>query len=126
MPRAKPMKKFIALALITLSGAAGAVPGGLIDILPRGNFICELPGDASGPAGLHVQDADFTIINDSSYRNGQGDGIYLLTGNKVIMTSGPMNGTQFRRVTDRFLRKLDVSGGDTRLRCVFRVSNNER
>ncbi len=126
MPLAKSMTKRIALALIALSSAAGAVPGGLIDILPRGNFICELPGDASGPAGLHDLDADFTIINDSSYRNAQGDGIYLLTGQRVIMTSGPMNGTQFRRVTDRFLRKLDASGSDTKLRCVFRVSNNER
>ena len=126
MPRAKPMKKLIALGVIALSSPALAVPGGILDILPRGDFICELPGDASGPAGLHEQSEDFSIINDSSYRNAQGDGIYLLTGQKVIMTSGPMNGTQFRRVTDRFLRKLDPSGAETKLRCVFRVSNNER
>ncbi|MEO7247308.1 MAG: hypothetical protein ABIW31_02550 [Novosphingobium sp.] len=120
------MTKLIVLSLIALSGPVLAVPGGLLDILPRGNFICELPGDASGPVGLHDANADFTVINDSSYRTAQGDGIYLLTGEKVIMTSGPMNGTQFRRVTDRFLRKLDASGSETKLRCVFRVANNER
>ena len=120
------MKKLIAIALIALSGPALAVPGGLLEILPRGNFMCEAPGDASGPVGLHNPSADFAIVNDSSYRTPQGDGIYLLTGNSLVMTSGPMNGIQFRRVTDRFLRKLDANGSETKLRCVFRVANNER
>ena len=40
------------------------------------------------------------------------------------MTSGPRQGTRYRRVSENFLRKLNPDGSDSPLRCVRGVPNN--
>jgi hypothetical protein len=118
------MKRGLAIAAATLTGPALAVPGGMIDSLTPGHYLCELPGDATGPAG-HRQEAEgFTILNASTYAAQGGRGSYLLTGDRLTMTSGPKNGQKFVRLSGNFLRKLDASGKETALRCVRRVVNN--
>ena len=113
----------IALALLA-AGPALATPGGQIDTLQQGNYICELPGNATGPAGVHQPEHDFTVITASSYVTAQGRGTYLLTGDTVSFTSGPKQGEKFNRLSDNFLRQIGPDGRDGDLRCVRRVVNN--
>jgi len=112
------------LASLLLPATAFAAPGGDIGTMPIGDYVCELPGDALGPAGRHVPEEDFTVVTASSYRAQGTMGSYLLTGNLLTMTSGPHQGNKYRRRSEGFLRKLDASGAETALRCVRRKRNN--
>lgn len=116
--RTAPVKRSLALIALVLAAPLSAVPGGRIGTLPNGAFRCELPGDAGGPVGHRVPDADFTIVTSSTYRAGEHVGSYLLTGDRVVMTSGPFKGRRFRRVTPNFLRLLRDKGDDGVMRCV--------
>jgi hypothetical protein len=119
------MLKFaLPAALFALSAAALAVPGGPIDVLAPAAYQCEMPGDASGPAGYRVQAEDFTIVNSNTYYTDKGRGTYLLTGDLLVLTSGPKRGFKYNRISNNFLRKLGLDGKDSALRCVRRVLNN--
>ncbi len=118
------MKPIIALIALAAATQASAVPGGPIDTMQLGNYVCELPGDATGPAGHRVASEDFEIVNASGYRVQGARGNYLLTGDQLVMTSGPKNGQRFHRVSVSFLRKIGADGKDSSLRCVRRTSNN--
>ncbi len=122
--------KFLPLAVLPLAyllavtaAPAPAAPGGRMATLPLGTWRCELPGDVTGDVGTPFPDADFRVLNASSYVHAKGRGIYLLTGDRVTMTSGPLRGWKFRRVSINFLRKIE-NGADSRLRCLRRVANN--
>lgn len=112
----------LCLALFAAS-AASAAPGGRLATLPVGEYRCELPGDAAGPSGHPVPEENFSIRNASTYIDAGGAGSYLLTGERLVMTSGPKRGNRYRRVTDNFLRKVDADGRDTSLRCVRHSAN---
>ena len=112
------------LALLA-TGPALATPGGAIGTLQQGEYRCELPGDATGPAGIRQPAQDFTVHNSSRYSTGEGRGTYLLTGDQVIITSGPKQGQRFKRLSANFLREVDAAGQDTPLRCVRRVRNTD-
>ncbi len=103
---------------------AQAAPGGPLGTLPLGRYVCELPGGANGPVGIHQPAQDFTVTHASSYMVGDSAGTYLVTGDFVQMTSGPQNGTRYHRTTDNFLRKLNPDGSESPLRCVRGVPNN--
>jgi hypothetical protein len=118
------MKRFLLLLIILAAGPAIAAPGGPIATLQLGAYVCELPGDATGPAGVRMPVEDFSIINASSYATVSGRGSYLLTGDVMIVTSGPKKGQRFRRVSTSFLRLLGADGTEGTLRCVRQVTNN--
>jgi hypothetical protein len=101
-----------------------AAPGGDLETMPIGDYVCELPGDATGPVGAHVPAEDFTIVTASSYRTGDEMGSYLLIGDRLIMTGGPLDGRQYQRQSEGFVRKLDLQGNLGDLRCVRRKRNN--
>jgi hypothetical protein len=109
---------------LLLAAPALAVPGGDIATLPIGDYVCELPGDAAGPAGLHMPDEDFAVVTASSYRARGSLGSYLLTGKHVVMTSGVHRGKRYHRLSDGFLRRIGPDGKDSALRCVRRKRNN--
>lgn len=111
------------LALLT-GTAVFAAPGGPIGTMQLGNYVCELPGDATGAAGLRVPEQDFTILNASSYEAGGLAGTYLLTGDVLVMTAGPKQGQRFRKLSDNFVRLIEADGSTGNLRCVRQVSNN--
>lgn len=113
----------ILLALL-LAAPAIAAPGGPIDTIHRGEYSCELPGDATGPAGHPVPEEGFEILSGSSYTSARGGGAYLLTGDLLVMTSGPKRGEKFNRLSSNFLRKLAPDGAESTLRCVRRMRNN--
>lgn len=118
------LKYAIPALLVAASGAALAVPGGPIDVLAPAAYACEMPGDATNAAGYRVDAENFAIANSTSYFTPDGRGTYLLTGDDLVLTSGPKSGNRYRRVSDNFLRKLGPDGKETALRCVRKVLNN--
>lgn len=92
-----------------------------IGTIERGRYVCELPGDVRGEAGIEQPDENFTIASASRYLSPQGNGTYLRRGDRVQMTSGPRNGTSYQIIGRDFLRKIEANGEPGRLRC-FRVS----
>lgn len=118
------MKRIFPLLAILSAGPAVAAPGGPIATLQLGTYVCELPGDATGPAGVRVPAQDFSISNASSYSTSSGRGSYLLTGDMVVITSGPKKGLKFRRLSANFLRLIAPDGSDSSLRCIRQVINN--
>ena len=118
------MRHRLILFAALLATPALAAPGGRIDVLKAGSYVCELPGDANGLRGQHVPDEDFLVVNASNYDVGGLRGSYLLTGGKVIMTSGPRRGVSYRRVSGGTLRLLQPDGSETTLNCVRSVANN--
>lgn len=117
-------RAFLAAALALLAAPALAVPGGEIDTLEIGRYVCELPGDALGPRGVLQPSEDFSITFGSSYRAKGLRGTYLLTGDTVVMTSGPRRGERYNRISDGFLRRQNADGSDGALRCVIANRNN--
>lgn len=114
------MKHGLFLIAALLSGPTLAAPGGPIDTIHRGAYVCALPGDATGPAGNPVIEEGFDVISGSSYATVEGRGTYLLTGDTLVMTSGPKRGQKFNRLSNNFLRKLAHDGSESALRCVRR------
>jgi hypothetical protein len=118
------MIRRLAPLAVCLAAPVAAVPGGEIGTLEIGTYVCELPGDALGPRGVSVPDAAFAIIPGSSYRADDKRGTYLLTGDQVVMTSGPHTGKRYHRVSRGFLRLQKPDGSDGDLRCVTASRNN--
>lgn len=111
----------ITAALVAALAAGQAVPAAANDrigTMARGDYICELPGDAAGKAGHPQPSENFTIESASRYSSPQGVGTYLMRGKELVMTSGPRHGDRYIEVRNGFLRKLDAQGEPTRLRCV--------
>ena len=115
------MMRRLVLALLAawVAAPAGAVPGGEIDTLEIGPYTCELPGDALAERGVHVPAEDFAVKFGSSYNAGGVRGTYLLTGDNVVMTSGPKKGMRYHRLSQGFLRKQNADGSDGDVRCVI-------
>ena len=112
-------RRFSAVLLLAAVAAAPAAAGkGPLGTLPLGRYLCELPGDASGPASLPVAGAWFDIVNASSYVAEGGDGTYLLTGDEMVFTRGPMRGARFERSGVRALKRVDLTGPLEKMRCI--------
>ena len=119
MLRKSAMHRTAALAaLCAFLASPLAADSGKLGTLPLGRYLCELPGDAAGPASVPVDDAWFDINNASSYDAEGGSGTYLLTGKEVVFTRGPMKGARFERVSNRRLERTDLQGELARMRCV--------
>lgn len=111
-----------ALALSALLALSAAVPvgaAGPIGTIERGHYACELPGDTAGVVALAQPQESFEIAGASRYRSPQGNGTYLRRGDRVIMSSGPRNGTQYEVISETLLRRID-NGQPGRLRCYWR------
>lgn len=113
------IKTLVPLVLVAIGApAAEAAPGGQIGTLPLGRYACELPGDATGLAGVAQPAEDFRVLFGSRYQTEQGSGTYLLTGKRVVFTSGPLDNVAYTRAGTTFLRRLQPDGTEGRLRCV--------
>lgn len=108
---------FAAAALVALNPAM-ALQGGALKTLPQGVYQCALPGDAAGAAWRPVEGMDFTIINASSYESDLGRGTYLLKGDRLIFTRGPLKGLRLKRQGDYTLRALETDTSLGAMRCV--------
>lgn len=105
------------------AGPAG-VRGGPLFTLRRGSFHCEWPGDAMNAVAYAAPQEDFTILRGSTYATASGRGAYLAAGETITMTTGPLAGQAYRRVSENFLRKLGPAAEETGLRCIRGVLNN--
>lgn len=115
-----PILPTLAALLVAAAPApdkSGAL-NGKIGTLPHGRWICEVPGDASGPAVLPIPGGWFETENNSSYVNPNGHGTYLLTGNQVHFTRGSMLGARFERTGANTLSLLNALGELSSVRCV--------
>jgi hypothetical protein len=106
-----------AIVLAAASLASPAYADGQIGTIERGDYVCEMPGDAESDAGVEQSHENFTILNSSRYQTAEGSGTYLRRGDRLTMTSGPRNGDSYQVVSDTFLRKIE-NGRPGRLRCV--------
>lgn len=126
--RIKLLAGGLAFPLLAMAASAGAVPGGRLGVLPAGRYECALPGSAAGRA-IEVQpDWGFEIIRSSSYLHREERGTYLLLGDVLTFTSGPLAGRRLIFDDNRLLRDMVDSGpekgGLGRLRCA-RVPGSE-
>ena len=111
----RPAILLATIALATLPSVATAQ--GRIGTVERGAYICELPGTASGAAGIEQPQENFRIVNSSRYEVADGSGTYLRRGDILTMTSGPRAGDSYQVMSDTFFRKIE-NGEPGRLRCV--------
>lgn len=114
----------ILVLFVVAAPAATAAPGGSIATMATGRFDCERPGDALGPAVRRVPEAGFRLLIGSSYEVDGQSGSYLMTGEVLVMTSGPHKGRRFHRDSNNALRELRPDGSPGELRCVRRAGNN--
>jgi len=108
----------IALAALVAAPASGQ---GAIGTVERGGYVCELPGDAAGRAGIEQPDRGFSIESASRYSSPQGAGTYLRRGDTLTFTSGPRQSESYAVISTAFLRKIE-NGQPGRLRCVRKGS----
>lgn len=107
--------------LIALAAAAAltapAHGQGRLGLLAQGQYVCALPGDATGAAWNEQPGRGFAITGASSYRAGSGSGTYLLEGNRVTFTRGPMKGMRLMRLGSGLLQVVEKDGALGRMRC---------
>ncbi len=115
----------LAVLALALAVPAQAVPGGRLTTMKRGNFACEVAGDAMGEPGIRQASEDFSILHSSIYRTASGRGSYLMTGDMLIMTTGPKKGERYKQISENFLHQLTADGKEGGLRCIRRVMNNQ-
>jgi hypothetical protein len=117
---APDMIRSLPIAALLVATASVAFARGPIDTVERGSYVCELPGDATGQAGIPQPERSFAIESSSRYSSPQGSGTYLRQGDRLQMTSGSRKGEAYRIVHAGFLRLLQPDGTPGRLRCVLR------
>jgi len=114
----KAAPAFLTLALALAATPALPATRGKADTLPRGMYVCEMPGDAATARGIEVVEQSFVVTNNSGYTSGGVAGIYFRAGDMVTMTTGPLKGNRYTLKSDRFLRRLGSNGEPDGLRCV--------
>lgn len=115
------MKPAIFLLGITATIActpAFAAKDGRLSTLERGEYTCEMPGDAASRRGIPVPEQSFKVINASAYIANGKRGKYLKLGESVTMTTGPLKTNRYILKSDHFLRQIGPNGEPTGLRCV--------
>ena len=109
--------KILLIPALLSAVAAPVLAQGSIGTVERGAYVCELPGDAGGPAGMVQPGLALTIESASRYSSPQGAGTYLRRGDTLQLTSGPRQGESYAVVSPSFLRRIE-DGKPGRLRCV--------
>ena len=116
-PRYAARMKGLFIPVVFAAVTVPAFAQGAIGTIARGAYICELPGDAGGLAGVKQPAKAFTIESASRYSSPQGAGTYLRRGDTLQLTSGPRQGESYAVISPGFLRRIE-SGQPGRLRCV--------
>ncbi len=112
------IRSLMIVALFSALPTVAAAQGPIGTIL-RGPYVCEMPGDAAGQAGVPRPDRSFTIKSSSRYATPHGHGVYLRRGDRLDMTSGPLRGQTYLVIRPGFLRERLDDGKPGRLRCVL-------
>ena len=118
---AEPMKRLLTAAAIFAPLAllpAGPAQAEMLNTMPHGTYDCALPGDASGAAWETVEEAGFRLARASSYRSPKGRGVYLMKGDILTFTRGPLKGRQLKRTGTNVLQQIEDDGSLSRMTCV--------
>jgi len=105
------------LTLCLVAAPALAASGGPLGTLMLGRYECERPGPPAEP-GVPEPGWSFAVTTSSRYIASAGEGTYLLTGDALTMTSGPLDGTRLIRLRGGFLRLLE-NGKPGPVRCIL-------
>ena len=105
------------VALFGVAIAASAHAQGRLKLLQTGEYVCALPGDATGAAWVEQGGKGFAIVSGSSYRTDRGSGTYLMEGKLITFTRGPMKNMKLMRLSSGLLQQVDRDGRLGRLRC---------
>ena len=116
---------FLIPLLLSAAGPLAARPGP-ISTLTLGRYICEQPVDPGSQTAVTDAAASFAVTTASRYVAADGTrGTYLLMGNEVEMTSGPLAGTRLVRLRESFLRVIGADGEPGPTRCVLSRSSDK-
>ncbi len=121
------VRRGLVLVSMTLGVTAplAAAPGPL-STLTLGRYVCERPGEAGSQLAVTDPAASFAVTTASRYIAADGArGTYLLAGNTIEMTSGPLAGTRLVRLRGNFLRVLGSDGAAGPTRCVLSRSSDK-
>ena len=103
----------------------GAVAGPL-STLTLGRYVCERPAEPGSQVAVTDPQASFAVTTASRYVAADGTrGTYLLAGDTIEMTSGPLAGTRLVRLRGSFLRVLGTDGVPGPTRCVLSRSSDK-
>ena len=103
------------LACLTLAIPARAASD--LGVLPLGRYGCWTAGVATGPAVTDDPERAFTVVRGSSYETASGRGTYLLAGNLLTFTRGPLKDLRLRRDRDGFWQQIARDGELGRVKC---------
>ena len=113
------MKPVLLAAIPILASVATALTAqgnGPLATLPVGRYQCSLPGDAGGSAWTPI-DKRFSIKNASRYLHPEGTGTYLMSGDELVFTRGPLKNERYKRMGTSMLRMKNEDGSLSRIRC---------
>lgn len=108
---------FLGCAALVVAIASPIGAQGRLGLLPQGDYVCALPGNAAGAAWVEDTSRQFTVTSASSYRTEKGTGTYLLEGRSVTFTRGPLKGIRLMVLNSGLLQEVDEGGRMSRLRC---------
>lgn len=114
------MKKLATAIAATMLVGALAAPlsaQGRLGLVEQGEYVCALPGDATGAAWIVQEGRGFSIVEGSSYRTERGNGTYLAEGRQITFTRGPLKGMKLMRLGSGLLQEIGRDGKLGRLRC---------
>ena len=118
-----------ALVLVSIALCAGApalAASGPLSTLTLGRYVCERPAEPGSQVAVTDPQTSFAVTTASRYVAGDGTrGTYLLTGDTIEMTSGPLAGTRLVRLRGSFLRVLGADGVPGPTRCVLSRSSDK-
>ena len=114
------MKKLgipFAAALVAGAIATPLSAQGRLGLVEQGEYVCALPGDATGAAWVVQEGKGFSIVEGSSYRTERGNGTYLAEGRQITFTRGPLKGMKLMQLGSGLLQEIGRDGKLGRLRC---------
>ncbi len=114
-------------------GAGGQSPAPLVgperaaagaDAVQTGVYECDAPANlAGGIVGAPQTGLMFGVTAPGAYRAFDGGrGTFRMEGNVLVMASGPLSGTRYRRDGPTLFRPLDARGQVGSIRCVLNRS----
>lgn len=110
--------RYLLLPALLVGALASPLPAqGRLGLVEQGQYVCALPGDATGAAWVEQEGKGFSIIEGSSYRTERGSGTYLAEGRQITFTRGPLKGMKLMRLGSGLLQEIDRDGKLGRLRC---------
>lgn len=112
----RPMIKHT-LVLLTLACPSAALSASDLAVLPQGRYGCWTAGSATGPARIDDPAYRFTIVRGSSYASAGGGGTYLLAGDLLVFTRGPLKDLRLRRNRDGYWQRIARDGKPGALKC---------